>query len=142
MCNETQHYLSVQQPWAWMIDKGGKTLECRTYRSYHRGPLVILASKLPRNPWPHWIPQDREYVYGVSVCLVNMVDCRPMQRDDWKAAGGEGPGDTEGRFVWQLEHLGSLPPVPIRGRVFLFQARNQEINRHVSIIRGAAQPST
>lgn len=37
--------LSVQQPFATFIAQGWKTIEVRTWRTDHRGPLLIASSK-------------------------------------------------------------------------------------------------
>ncbi|MGB6179982.1 MAG: ASCH domain-containing protein [Rhodococcus sp. (in: high G+C Gram-positive bacteria)] len=37
--------LTVQQPWAWAILHGGKTIENRTQNWNYRGPLAIHAGK-------------------------------------------------------------------------------------------------
>lgn len=37
--------LTVQQPWAWLIVKGYKPIENRTWRTDFRGRLVIHAGK-------------------------------------------------------------------------------------------------
>jgi ASCH domain len=36
--------LSVRQPWAWLIVNGVKDNENRSWRTDHRGPLLIHAS--------------------------------------------------------------------------------------------------
>lgn len=36
--------LSIRQPWAWLIVHGHKPVENRTWRTNHRGPLLIHAS--------------------------------------------------------------------------------------------------
>lgn len=35
--------LTVQQPWAWAIVSGGKRIENRSWRTNHRGPVLIHA---------------------------------------------------------------------------------------------------
>lgn len=35
--------LTVRQPWAWAIARGGKDIENRTWSAPHRGPLAIHA---------------------------------------------------------------------------------------------------
>jgi len=37
--------LSIQQPWAWLIGKGIKPVENRTWKCGYRGPLLIHAGK-------------------------------------------------------------------------------------------------
>jgi ASCH domain len=60
--------LSVREPWATMIASGTKTLEIRSRRTTHRGPLVICASR-----------------GGGAVAVVELVACRPfVERDAWE----------------------------------------------------------
>ena len=69
--------LSIKQPWASMIERGEKTIETRTWATKYRGPLLIVASKEPRiNGLPS----------GKALCIVNLVDCRPMTAADEEAA--------------------------------------------------------
>jgi hypothetical protein len=37
--------ISIRQPWAWLIVHGHKDIENRTWRTKHRGPILIHASK-------------------------------------------------------------------------------------------------
>lgn len=37
--------LSIRQPWAWLIANGHKDIENRSWRTLHRGPILIHASK-------------------------------------------------------------------------------------------------
>jgi hypothetical protein len=37
--------LSIRQPWAWLIVKGYKDVENRSWPTYHRGPLLIHAAR-------------------------------------------------------------------------------------------------
>ena len=36
--------LSLRQPWAWLVVNGYKAIENRSWRTNHRGPLLIHAS--------------------------------------------------------------------------------------------------
>jgi hypothetical protein len=36
--------LSLLQPWATLVMIGAKQFECRTWKTAHRGPMVIHAS--------------------------------------------------------------------------------------------------
>lgn len=41
--------LSICQPWAWAIARGFKTVENRTWKTAHRGPIAIHASSSDRH---------------------------------------------------------------------------------------------
>ena len=49
--------LTIHQPWAWAIMAGIKRVENRTWRTSHRGPLVIHAGK--HRPRPRKRDWDR-----------------------------------------------------------------------------------
>src|SRR5258708_38096209 len=75
--------LSIQQPWAWAILAGVKTVENRTWRTFHRGPLLIHASK---KPWTGkadllgHVPPGKLPI-GVLLGTVEVLDCVPIGGD-------------------------------------------------------------
>jgi len=127
------NFLSVQQPWAWLIGTGRKTIETRTYLSKYRGQLVICAGKKPRDPWPNRISRSGPYRYGQTVCVCNMVDCRPLKPSDARAAGFDpsedlDEDDCEGVWAWVLEDICPIDGIPIRGRVYLWRECNAPVS--------------
>lgn len=112
--------LSVKQPWASLIAAGVKTLEVRSRRTAHRGPLVICSSRsdahskealaaskrLPGHPYPS----------GVMICLVDLVDCREGRDTDCRAA----LCDPDGYFVWVLKNPRACPHVRVTGKLGVF----------------------
>lgn len=104
--------LSVRQPWASLIASGKKTIEIRSRRTSHRGPLLICASKhgnagdgLPR---------------AVAICIVRVIDCRPLSpSEDERAAHFRG---RESDFAWVLDEATPVEPFPIRGQLGVFEA--------------------
>ena len=50
--------LSVQQPWAWLIVAGHKTIENRTWYTRYRGRIAIHASA--KFAWDFWDNEDDE----------------------------------------------------------------------------------
>ncbi len=98
--------LSVKQPWANMIARGEKTIETRTWPTKYRGELLICSSKKP-NIEPA----------GCAVAIVNLVDCRPMAKDDEAAACVE---MFDGAWAWVLELTGVFGPFPVKGRLGIF----------------------
>jgi len=121
--------LSVKQPWASLIAAGVKTLEVRSRRTPHRGPLVICSSRadahsdealaaskrLPGNPYPS----------GVTICLVDLVDCREGKRTDRRAALCDPTGD----FVWVLANRRPCPAVPVSGKLGVFELPDEIARR-------------
>jgi hypothetical protein len=105
--------LSVRQPWASLIASGRKTIELRSRRTRHRGPLVICAASRP------WVGEHSFELgpLGVSVALVDLVECRPAMPKDARAACIEPP---EGWFAWEIRIIRQLPPMPVKGALGLF----------------------
>lgn len=109
--------LTVRQPWAWAIAAGLKTVENRTWATTHRGPLLIHAGKsrasmgeagrLPSLP--------ADLPFGVAMCVVDLIDCVPL------ADVPAGETFAEGPWCWILRNPRAVEPVPIKGRLGLFQ---------------------
>lgn len=130
--------LSVRQPFASFIRDGSKTIETRSRKTNYRGPLLICASQkvhegqflvihneicmLPAEEesesafriWSedHVRIQPKEYPLGVVMCVVNLVDCRPMLITDQHAARcAYEPGGGHG--CWKIRNL--FIPCPSKG---------------------------
>ncbi len=108
--------LSVRQPWASLIASGAKTIELRSWRTHHRGPLVIVAGRAA---------DDAELARfglagaprGVAVAVVDVVGVRPASVDDAGAACADVPA---GAFAWCLANATALGHVAVKGRLCLF----------------------
>lgn len=112
--------LTVQQPWAWAIMHGGKTIENRTQNWSYRGPLAIHAgnrwsdrggvSELVANAWMRHAsmadlargPMSNEldsdaFAFGAIIGVVDLVDvhpesgcCKPWGESAYVEHGGRG----------------------------------------------------
>lgn len=102
--------LSVKNPYAGWIADGSKTIELRSWRSHYRGPVVICASARGETT-DHGMPD------GVVRCLVDLVDVRPFLKSDVAAAKNAW---RPGLFAWVLTNRRPLPPIPVKGRLSLF----------------------
>ena len=104
--------LSVKQPWANLIANGKKTIETRTWMTKYRGPLLIISSLKPKiEP------------AGCAVALVNLVDCRPMTRDDVGAACC--PLYPKAK-AWILEDIRPVRPMHMKGALSIFNVDLEE----------------
>ena len=102
--------LSIKNPYAGWIADGSKTIELRSWRCHYRGPVIICASARG-DTTDHGMPN------GVSRCLVTLVDIRPFTRADARAAKNTW---RPGLFAWVLTDCRPLPPIPVKGRLGLF----------------------
>ena len=113
--------LSVRQPWAWLIVTGHKDIENRTWRTSHRGLLLIHASQtVDRDALAYFradfrregIPWPRQLHTGALVGTVTVVDCVTRHPSDW----------FSGPIGWVLANPGEFPkPVPARGALGLWE---------------------
>jgi hypothetical protein len=109
--------LSIKQPWAELILRGDKDVENRSWRTHHRGPLLIHASRtVDREAMRHHglgsLPT------GGLVGLVDVIDCTKQRSSQWH---------LEGCFGWYLQRpvrLERLLPMP--GRVGFFHVDESE----------------
>lgn len=99
--------ISIKQPWADQIISSEKTIETRYWKTDYRGKLLIVSSKLPKAEWA-----------GCALGYVNLVDCRPMTRQDEAAAMCE---CLAGLYAWVLENVVVIAaPFPVRGQLRLY----------------------
>lgn len=102
--------LTVRQPHADRIASGRKTVELRTWPTRHRGPLIIHAGAAPSPGRPT----------GCTLCLVDLVTCRPATTADLVAACAEFTNPA-GLYAWQLANPRPLPHLPCRGQLSLWR---------------------
>lgn len=118
--------LTIRQPWAYLIATGSKTLEVRRWSTNHRGELLICAAARPKNTFV-FKPETRARVplyAGCMICVVNLIDVRPMERADADAASS--PYDP-GAFAWLLENPRFVRPDPIAGRLGLWDVSGLDV---------------
>jgi hypothetical protein len=117
--------LSFRQPWAELILQGRKTMDLRTYRTNHRGPLAIHASKtVERDACREHNLNPDDLDTGGVVGIVGLVDVIPLTETDYEIHRGEhlaGRSFQESMFGWILRDPQRLPQIaPVRGRMSLF----------------------
>jgi hypothetical protein len=100
--------ISLKQPWANMIASGQKTIETRTWPTKYRREILIVSSKKP--------PIEPA---GYAVAIATIIDCRPMTRDDEKAACCK---LYPGARAWLLADVRKLrKPFPVKGRLGIYE---------------------
>lgn len=86
--------LTVREPYASEIMAGRKTIEYRTWRTSHRGDLLICAARRPAGANA-----------GHATCIVTVTHVEPL---------------PDGTYAWHLRDPRPVPKIPIRGRLGLF----------------------
>jgi hypothetical protein len=109
--------VSIRQPFAELVAQGRKTLEIRSWRTHHRGPLLVCTGVAWHREGVrlHGRMGDR----GVAVCMVDVVDCRALQFSDASAACFD-VSLLEPQWAWVLANPRRVQPTPIRGSLMLF----------------------
>lgn len=102
--------LTVQNPWATMIWAGEKTVEWRSWKTAHRGDILITSSA----------KRVRGCVCGYALCVVTLADVVPFERKHLKAAGMSEMPDPIG-YAWVLENRRMIQPVAVKGKLNLWE---------------------
>lgn len=120
--------LSVKQPWAELIASGRKTIETRAWRTKHRGPLLICASKTRHeaafrwfDSWMSSVDLTVPFPLGVAVAVVDLVDCRLMTEEDCIPAMYELV-----KYAWVLENVRRIEPFLVKGQLGVFEVDYEE----------------
>lgn len=115
--------LSVQQPFAFEIMSGIKTIEVRSWDTLHRGELLVCSSKKPAFSQDEMEEIEDEYgcafLYGQALCLVRLSDVRPMRKGDEEQALVE-KVDPDA-YAWVLENARPVVPFPVKAQQGIFQ---------------------
>ena len=115
--------LCVRQPYATLIARGLKPLEIRTWRTAHRGDLVIAASASYHETalavMAKFGLRDEDCPRGVILCAVDLVDVRPTTRADREPSCW--PACDAGFEAFVLERPRALKQRPVRGKLNVFE---------------------
>ncbi|HZJ54590.1 MAG TPA: ASCH domain-containing protein [Myxococcaceae bacterium] len=111
--------ITIHQPWAELIVRGDKDVENRSWRTRHRGPLLIHAgARADRERFQDYgVPDDarRSAIIGV----VEVVDCTLERTSAWHEPGSWG---------WYLTRAKRFRrPIPMKGRRGLFEVPDRKV---------------
>ena len=111
--------ITIRQPWAELIVRGEKDVENRSWRTHHRGPLLIHAGA--RGHWKsfaeHGVPDDAER--SAIIGVVEVVDCTQERTSAWH---------EEGSWGWYLAGARRFrEPIPMKGRRGLFEVPDRKV---------------
>ncbi len=121
--------LSVRQPWASLIACGEKTVECRSWKTAYRGPLVICASGRDCR-----LEDGLVLPGGVALCVVELVDIRPMTKGDLAGACMDDVTPQEQaqilkNYAWHIRLLHEIEMVPVKGKLHVFDVEIPLVRR-------------
>ena len=142
--------ITLWQPWASLIACGAKKIETRSWATKYRGPLAIHAAKNYNTPKCAWQEPFKtglakagmftEYPggklgfslrhNGCVIAIADLVDCIEMTRMDIVTMVSEQEfefGNYEpGRFMWLMENVRPIEPVPAKGMQRLWEWPGRE----------------
>jgi hypothetical protein len=86
--SDSQHALSIRQPWAHAILHLGKDVENRPWRTHYRGRILIQAGlKAEREEALKLKLKPDELPTGAIVGSVVIVDCVRNSKSEWAISG-------------------------------------------------------
>lgn len=113
--------ISIRQPWASLIANGEKTIECRSWKTNYRGPLVLCASKGDMECEDGLVIPG-----GVALAVIDLLDVKSMTKADLKGAmmddfEPEEVEDVLRGYAWHIKLQTPILPVPVKGKLNLFE---------------------
>ena len=92
--------ISIRQPYASQIMLGLKRVECRSWATRHRGPLLLCANASP---------QIAGLPAGRAIGIMDISACEKVGDEYW----------------WTIGSVTRIPPFPVLGRLGLFDVELQ-----------------
>jgi len=121
--------ISIQQPFAFEIMSGQKTIEVRSWDTLHRGDLLICSSGKPAFSKEDMEEMEEEYgctfLYGQALCLVRLAEVRLMRPEDEEPALMD-EIDAEA-YSWLLEDVHPVIPFPVKGKQGFYEVEDSLI---------------
>ena len=107
--------LTILPPYAMGIVGGLKTVECRTWKTDYRGPILITSSAR----------RIKDTIPGHALGVVDLVDIVPFTRKHLNAAGMDSMPDGK-CYAWILENPRLIKPIPVKGKLSLWNFEDDE----------------
>lgn len=126
------------EPFATLIAHGVKTIETRSWKTNLRGDLYIHAGVTKydyKNKGKEFIELAKKYEYnpGHILCKCNLVDCVLMTEEYIEYIKTNQfinyiCGSFEvGKYAWILEDVEVIKPIPIKGKLGLWNVSIDDI---------------
>jgi len=128
--------LTVMQPFASLIATGKKKIAVSAWDTKYRGPLVIhagakihrggalIAGSMQVSAKLMAEMNPKVYLLGVTICMVDLVDVRPMVFNDERDAMQE---LVEGAFSWIVSNPRALRPKKSKGQMGLWNIESKYV---------------
>ena len=120
--------LTIKQPWATLIMQGDKKYEFRSWKTKHRGDLLIHAGKgvdkegvrRLKKYLPEKLPQGK--ILG-KVQIVDCIKCNENLKNECQKENNEIYLDRhfESGYAWKIENVEVFEePIEIKGKLSLW----------------------
>lgn len=106
--------LTVHPVYAMCIVGGQKTVECRTWKTSYRGPILICSSA----------KKFHGSIPGHALGVVDLVDVVPFKREHIKPSMEDGM--IYDAYAWILENPRIIEPIPVKGKLSLWNFEHDE----------------
>ena len=121
--------INIEQPFAFEIMSGQKTIEVRDWDTLYRGDLLVCSSRKPAFSREEMEEIEEDcgctFLYGHALCVVRLRDVRGMRKGDEQRALVD-EVDPEA-FSWVMEEARPVIPFPVKGQRSLFEVEDSLI---------------
>jgi hypothetical protein len=119
--------ICLKQPWAELVASGKKTIETRGWRTGYRGPLLVVASRIPdrgamtlhQRELRGKLREQSGLRFGAAVAVVQLVRIERLSGTPIEQRAACCP--CAGKWGWFLEGAVRIDPFPVRGMPGLFE---------------------
>lgn len=106
--------LTVHPFYAMSIVTGVKTVECRTWKTSYRGPILICSSA----------KKIKDTIPGHALGVVDLVDVVPFKREHIKPSMEDEM--IYNAYAWILENPRCIKPIPVKGKLSLWNFADED----------------
>ena len=130
--------ITIKQPWATLITEGYKEYEFRTWKTKHRGELLIHAGKgIDKKAIERFKYLNLEYPSGCIIAKVNLTECIEINDDERRMLKEKNDlvysnvvNDKEWKgYGFKLENVKKIKPIYINGKLSLWEYDYKEMEK-------------
>lgn len=108
--------LSLNPEAAMAIFEEQKSIECRTWKTNHRGKILICSSAR----------KEPGFISGHALCTADLTDIEPFNESHLKGAMMEVMPNVP-CYAWHLDNVEVVKPFPVRGKLGMFDVDDELI---------------
>ena len=121
--------ITIKQPWATLITEGYKEYEFRTWKTKHRGELLIHAGKgIDKKVIEKFKHLNLNYPSGCIIAKVNLTDCIEISDDERKMLKEKNSlvyssiinDKNWNGYGFKLENVEKIKPIEVNGKLSLW----------------------